>query len=76
MGFAEIFTLPLNLRSGYRKGTTPIRDARTAAERLESRLSELVNGAHGLAPEEIAMLWSTAPPRMPWFRRNLVDRPA
>ena len=28
-------------------------------------LSELVNLAYGLTPEETALLWQTAPPRMP-----------
>ena len=32
---------------------------------LERRLSDAVNRAYGLTPEEIALLWRTAPPRMP-----------
>jgi hypothetical protein len=28
-------------------------------------LSDLVNAAYGLTPEEVALLWRTAPPRMP-----------
>lgn len=32
---------------------------------LERTLSDLVNQAYGLTPEEIALLWDTAPPRMP-----------
>jgi hypothetical protein len=32
---------------------------------LEGRLSHLVNQAYGLTPEEIALMWKTAPPRMP-----------
>jgi len=43
----------------------PIREARTEAARQERHLSDLVNQAYGLTDEEIAMLWSTAPPRMP-----------
>lgn len=32
---------------------------------LERRLSDLVNEAYGLTPEEVDLLWKTAPPRMP-----------
>ena len=32
---------------------------------LERRLSDLVNAAYSLTPEEIELLWRTAPPRMP-----------
>ncbi len=54
-----------DLRSGYNEGAAPIREARTEAARQERHLSDLVNQAYGLTDEEIAMLWSTAPPRMP-----------
>jgi len=37
------------------------------AARLENRPSDLVNAAYGLTPEEVDLLWSTAPPRMPRF---------
>jgi len=32
---------------------------------LEREISDLVNAAYGLTPAEIALLWQTAPPRMP-----------
>jgi hypothetical protein len=32
---------------------------------LEHEISDLVNAAYGLTPDEIALLWATAPPRMP-----------
>ena len=32
---------------------------------LERRLAELVDEAYGLTAEEVALLWATAPPRMP-----------
>jgi hypothetical protein len=28
-------------------------------------LSDLVNQAYGLTPDEVRMMWATAPPRMP-----------
>jgi hypothetical protein len=56
-----------DLRAGYEEGAAPVREARAEAARLERRLSDLVNDAYGLTPEEVNLLWSTAPPRMPWF---------
>lgn len=32
---------------------------------LERQLSDLVNSAYGLTPEEVELMWETAPPRMP-----------
>lgn len=43
-------------------------DARALAAEtlaLERTLSDLVNQAYGLTPAEIALMWQTAPPRMP-----------
>jgi hypothetical protein len=37
---------------------------------LENDVSDLVNEAYGLTPEEVGLMWETAPPRMP------VTRPA
>jgi hypothetical protein len=55
------------LRAGYTDLATPVREGRTEAAKLERRLSDLVNQAYGLTPEEVELLWSTAPPRMPRF---------
>jgi len=38
---------------------------RTEAAALERRLSDLVNQAYKLTPEEVALMWETAPPRTP-----------
>ena len=35
-------------------------------EFLERRLSDLVNEAYGLTPDEVALMWQTTPPRMPF----------
>ena len=32
---------------------------------LERRVSDLVNAAYGLTPADVALMWQTAPPRMP-----------
>ncbi|MBS0524237.1 MAG: Eco57I restriction-modification methylase domain-containing protein [Proteobacteria bacterium] len=42
--------------------------AKSAATRmldLERKLSDCVNAAYGLTAEEVALMWQTAPPRMP-----------
>ena len=33
------------------------------------RLSDLLNQAYGLTPEEVDLMWKTAPPRMPISRK-------
>jgi hypothetical protein len=38
----------------------------TEALQLERQLSDVVNEAYGLTPDEVALLWQTAPPRMPF----------
>jgi hypothetical protein len=43
----------------------PLQTLAAEAQTLESRLSDLVNTAYGLTPEEIKLMWDTAPPRMP-----------
>jgi len=47
---------------------TLIPAARAASEALalERKLSDLVNAAYGLTPEEVKLMWDTAPPRMPF----------
>ncbi len=54
------------LREMYGDEALPIQGRRREALALERRLSNLVNDAYGLTPEEVALLWSTAPPRMPF----------
>lgn len=45
----------------------PARQAASEALALERKLSDLVNAAYGLTPEDIALMWQTAPPRMPFL---------
>jgi type I restriction-modification system DNA methylase subunit len=54
-----------SLREMYDEEALPIQARRREAKELERALSELVNQAYGLTPEEIELMWSTAPPRMP-----------
>lgn len=55
-----------SLREMYGDEALPIQARRREALILERRLGNLVNEAYGLTPEEVALLWSTAPPRMPF----------
>jgi hypothetical protein len=43
----------------------PLQTLAGEALTLEARVSDLVNAAYGLTPEEVALMWQTAPPRMP-----------
>jgi len=53
------------LRSGYDEQIPQLRTLEAEALKLEHELSDLVNQAYGLTPEEVALMWETAPPRMP-----------
>src|SRR5919106_437577 len=53
------------VREEYANTVQPMQAALREAERLERRLSELVNQAYGLTPDEVRLMWATAPPRMP-----------
>ena len=53
------------LRHGYREQATPVQQRAATALGLERRISGLVNAAYQLTPEEVALLWRSAPPRMP-----------
>jgi hypothetical protein len=43
---------------------------RVEAEQLERTLSDCVNEAYALTPDEVALMWATAPPRMPIASRK------
>ena len=53
------------LRTEYTRTIEPARTLAAEALKLERTLSDLVNQAYGLTPDEIALLWDTAPPRIP-----------
>ncbi len=54
-----------SLRDEHTRTIEPARARAAEALRLERKLSDLVNEAYGLTPEEVALMWQTAPPRMP-----------
>jgi hypothetical protein len=53
------------LREESTRTIGPARVLAAEALKLERALSDLVNQAYGLTPEEIQLMWKTAPPRMP-----------
>lgn len=53
------------LKEEHTTTITPLQTLATEAQTLESRISDLVNAAYGLTPDEIKLMWDTAPPRMP-----------
>jgi TaqI-like C-terminal specificity domain/Eco57I restriction-modification methylase len=56
------------LRQEYSTTIEPARTLAAEALQLECRINDLVNQAYGLTPEEIDLMWKTAPPRMPIAR--------
>jgi hypothetical protein len=53
------------LRAEYTRTIDPVRALAAETLTLERTVSDLVNQAYGLTPAEIALMWKTAPPRMP-----------
>ena len=53
------------LRDEYTRTIEPARALAAETLTLERTLSDLVNQAYALTPAEIALMWQTAPPRMP-----------
>jgi hypothetical protein len=53
------------LRDGHTRTLEPARALAAETLSLERTLNDLVNQAYGLTPTEIALMWQTAPPRMP-----------
>ena len=53
------------LREEYARTLQPMRLLADEALKLEQQISDLVNQAYGLTPDEIDLMWKTAPPRMP-----------
>jgi hypothetical protein len=43
----------------------PARKTHATLMTLERELSDMVNAAYGLSPQEVALMWRTAPPRIP-----------
>jgi hypothetical protein len=52
------------LKAEHARSVAPLQALAADARQLESRVAELVNEAYGLTPEEVDLMWRTAPPRM------------
>jgi methylase of polypeptide subunit release factors len=53
------------LREEHGRSIVPLQTLAAEARGLERQVAELVHAAYGLTPEEVALMWKTAPPRMP-----------
>lgn len=53
------------LKDAHAGSIAPLQTLVAEANQLERHVSDLVNEAFGLTPEEVALMWRTAPPRMP-----------
>ena len=51
----------------------PLQALAAEGRRLEEQISDLVNAAYGLTPDDVRLLWQTAPPRMPLAAPLLPD---
>ena len=54
------------LRAEYTNSIEPARTHAAETLRLERTLSDLINHAYGLTPEEVQLIWDNSPPRMPF----------
>jgi hypothetical protein len=43
----------------------PLQTPAAEGRRLERCVADLVTAVYGLTPEEVALMWKTAPPRIP-----------
>jgi hypothetical protein len=53
------------LRHAHAEYAPRLNSLAAVAAGLERKLAQLVNEAYGLTPEEVDLMWRTAPPRMP-----------
>jgi hypothetical protein len=54
-----------SLREEHERTIVPAQALAAESKGLEHRISDLVNEAYGLTPEEVRLMWQTAPPRVP-----------
>jgi hypothetical protein len=53
------------LREEQGRSIVPLQALAAEARGLERQVAELVNAVYGLTPADVALIWKTAPPRMP-----------
>lgn len=54
------------LKDEHAASVVPMQALAAETVNLEQELSDLVNTAYGLTPADVALMWETAPPRMPF----------
>jgi hypothetical protein len=54
-----------HVKEQFAAAVEPLNALAKEADRLERQVSDLVNEAYGLTPDEVKLMWDTAPPRMP-----------
>ena len=54
-----------SLREEHASTVVPAQRLALEAQGFERQISDLVNEAYGLTPQEVSLMWETAPPRMP-----------
>jgi hypothetical protein len=59
-----------SLREEHAATIVPAQALANEAAGFERTLSDLINEAYGLTPEEVELMWRTAPPRMPLAQRR------
>lgn len=64
------------LKREYGTTLAPAIESRAEITKFEGAISDIVNAAYGLSQEEIALLWSSAPPRMPFTPAGLIEESA
>lgn len=62
------------LEDEYAATLAPARRAAGGILTLERKLTDLVTAAYGLTQDEVALMWRTAPPRMPLDPENELRR--
>jgi hypothetical protein len=62
------------LKDEHVRSVRPLQALAAEARRLEARVADLVNQAYGLTPEEVSLMWATAPPRMPGFPPGTIEQ--
>jgi hypothetical protein len=60
------------LKREYTVTIQPAVTSRAEVARLEASISDVVNAGYGLSQEDVTLLWSSAPPRMPFTSQGLV----
>jgi hypothetical protein len=70
-GKGKALTVPgiQRLTEEHARSVVPLQTLAAETQVLERRIADLVNEAYGLTPEEVQLMWDTAPPRMPVGRQ-------